>query len=89
MKMPIWYALGLWILWMLQFILLRPKQKSTPIKTVPNFRWGIVLQIFGHWAILLPGLKFWAQPISPWRIAAGAVFGLVGIWLASSGIRHL
>jgi len=53
MKTPIWYVLGLWILWMLQFILFRPKQKSTPIKTAPNFRWGIVLQILGHWAILL------------------------------------
>ena len=89
MKTPIWYVLGLWILWMLQFILFRPKQKSTPIKIAPNFRWGIVLQILGQWAILLPAVKFRAQPIAPWRIAAGIVFGLVGIWLASSGIRHL
>ena len=89
MKTPMWYVLGLWILWMLQFILFRPKQRSTPIKTAPNFRWGIVLQMLGNWAILLPAVKFWAQPIAPWRIAAGCVFGLVGIWLASSGIRHL
>ena len=89
MKTPIWYVFGLWILWMLQFILFRPKQKSAPIKTAPNFRWGIVLQVLGNWAIFLPAVKFWAQPIPPWRIAAGAVFGLVGIWLASSGIRHL
>jgi len=74
---------------MLQFILFRPKQISTPIKTAPNFRWGIILQILGYWAILLPAMKSWAQPIPPWRIAAGTIFGLVGIWLASSGIRHL
>ena len=58
-------------------------------KDCTEFPLGIVLQILGQWAIVLPAVKFWAQPISPWRIAAGAVFGLVGIWLASSGIRHL
>jgi protein-S-isoprenylcysteine O-methyltransferase Ste14 len=88
MTTPIWYVVGLWLLWM-QFILFRPKQKSTTIQTAPNFRWGIVLQILGHWAILLPARQFWAQPIPAWRIAAGAAFGLVGIWLASSAIRHL
>jgi protein-S-isoprenylcysteine O-methyltransferase Ste14 len=89
MKMPIWYMFGFWILWMLQFVLFRPKRKSTPIKTAPNFRWGIGLQILGYWAIFLPARTLWVQPIPLWRILAGVVFGLVGIWLASSGIRHL
>src|SRR6476660_6194585 len=80
MKTPIWYALGLWILWMLPFILFRPKQKGTPIETAPNFRWGIVLQILGHWAIRLPDPKFRRQPIPSWQITGGAGFGLVGIW---------
>ena len=89
MNTPIWYALSLWILWALQFILFRPRQKSTPIKTAPNFRWGIVVQMLGYWAIFLPARQFLAQPIPLWRIAVGAGFGLVGIWLASSAIRHL
>ena len=89
METPIWYVFGLWILWMLQFVLFRPKQKSTPIKTAPNFRWGIVLQALGNWAIFLPARTYWAQPIPLWRIFAGAAFGLFGIWLASSAVRHL
>ena len=89
METPIWYVFGLGTLWMLQFVLFRPKQKSTPIKTAPNFRWGIVLQALGYWAIFLPAQTFWAQPISQWRIVAGTAFGLLGIWLASSGMRHL
>lgn len=89
MNTPIWYALSLLILWALQFILFRPRQKSTPIKTAPNFRWGIVVQMLGYWAIFLPARQFLAQPIPLWRIAVGTGFGLVGIWLASSSIRHL
>ena len=89
MAMPIWYVFGLWILWMLQFVLFRPKQKSTPVKTAPNSRWGIVLQMLGFWAILLPARTFWTEPIPLWRLFAGTAFGLVGIWLASTGIRHL
>ena len=89
MGTPIWYVFVFWILWMLQFVLFRPKQKSTPVKTAPNFRWGIVLQILGNWAIFLPARTFWAQPIPVWRIFAGIAFGLLGIWLASSAIRHL
>ena len=75
MKTPIWYAFGLWILWMLQFILFRPKTKSTPIKTASNFRWGIALQVFGYWAIFLPARTFWGQPIPLWRIFGGIAFG--------------
>jgi protein-S-isoprenylcysteine O-methyltransferase Ste14 len=89
METPIWYVFGLWIPWMLQFVLFRPKQKSTPIKIAPNFRWGIVLQALGNWAIFLPARTLWAQPIPVWRIFGGVAFGLVGIWLASSGVRHL
>jgi protein-S-isoprenylcysteine O-methyltransferase Ste14 len=89
MAMPIWYVFGLWILWMLQFVLFRPKQKSTPVKTAPNSRWGIVLQILGYWAIFLPARTLWTEPIPVWRLCAGTAFGLVGIWLASAGIRHL
>jgi protein-S-isoprenylcysteine O-methyltransferase Ste14 len=89
MKTPISYVFGLWILWMLQFILFRPKRKSTPQKIAPNFRWGIALQILGQWMILLPVMKYGSQPIPAWRIEAGTAFGLVGICLASSGIRHL
>jgi protein-S-isoprenylcysteine O-methyltransferase Ste14 len=89
MTMPVWYMFGLWILWILQFVLFRPKRKSTPIEIAPNFRWGIGLQILGYWAILLPARTLWAVPIPLWRILAGVAFGLVGIWLASSGVRHL
>jgi protein-S-isoprenylcysteine O-methyltransferase Ste14 len=89
MKTPISYAFGLWILWMLQFILFWPKRESTPQKIAPNFRWGIALQILGQWMILLPVMKYGAQPIPAWRTATGTVFGLIGICLASSGIRHL
>ena len=66
-----------------------PDKKSTAIKTSPNFRWGIVLQVLGYWAILLPARKSWGQPVSLWRISAAVAFGLGGIWLASSGVRHL
>jgi protein-S-isoprenylcysteine O-methyltransferase Ste14 len=89
MNTPIWYVCGLWILWMLQFILFRPKTKGTPVKTAPNFRWGIVLQAFGYWAIFLPAQRYWVQPIALWRIFGGVAFGLAGICLASSAIRHL
>ena len=89
MTTPIWYMFGLWLLWILQFILFRPKQKSTTIKTAPNFRWGIVLQMLGNCAIFLPAVRSWAQPIAVSRISAGVVFGLVGVCLASTAIRHL
>jgi protein-S-isoprenylcysteine O-methyltransferase Ste14 len=89
MKTPIWYVFGLLSLWMLQFVLFRSKQKSRPIRTAPNFRWGIVLQALGYWMIFLPARTYWLQPIPLWRIFAGVAFGLAGIWLASSAIRHL
>ena len=88
MKMPIWYVFGLLSLWIL-LVLFRSKQKSKPIRIAPNFRWGIVLQAFGYWMIYLPARAYWLQPIPLWRIFAGVVFGLAGIWLASSAIRHL
>ena len=89
MAMPIWYVWGLWILWILQFVIFRPKQKSTPVKTAPNFRWGIVLQVFGYWLIFLPARKLWTVPVPLWRLVGGIAFGLVGICLASTAVRHL
>jgi protein-S-isoprenylcysteine O-methyltransferase Ste14 len=89
MAIPIWYVFGLWILWILQFVLFRPKQKRTPVTTAPNARWGIALQTLGYWAIYLPAGPIWTKPISAWRLSAGIAFGLFGIWLASAGIRHL
>lgn len=86
---PIGYLFGLWFLWILGFVLFRPKQKSTPVQTAPKARWGIVLQSLGYWAIYIPASRSFADPIPVWRICAGIVFGLVGIWLAASGVRHL
>ena len=89
MTVPIWYVFGLWIVWILQFALFRPKEKGTPVKMAPQARWGIFLQALGYWAIYLPARMLWAQPVPLWRLAPGIAFGLVGIWLASAGIRHL
>jgi protein-S-isoprenylcysteine O-methyltransferase Ste14 len=89
MAMPIWFVSGLWILWMLQFALFLPKQRGTAVKSAPRSRWGIVLQVLGYWAILLPARMHWTEPISVWRMVAGSAFGLLGIWLASAGVRHL
>jgi protein-S-isoprenylcysteine O-methyltransferase Ste14 len=89
MLMPIWFVAGLWILWILQFVFFRPKEKRTPVQTVPAARWGMVLQTIGYWAIFIPAGKFMLEPIQAWRLFAGIAFGLAGIWLASAGIRHL
>ena len=89
MTIPIWYVFGLWIPWVLPFVLFRPKRKSTPVKTAPNARWGIVLQTLGYWAIYLPARKAWTEPVPAGRLFAGIAFGLVGIWLVSTAIRHL
>ncbi len=89
MSIPIYYVVGLWLLWMLQFVLFRPKQKSAPVKKAPNAYWGLVLQIIGGWFVVLPARTHWTEPIALWRICAGMAFGLVGIWLLSTGIRHL
>ena len=89
MAIPIWYVLGLWILWILQFILFRPKHKSASVKIAPKARWGIGLQALGYWAIYLPARRSWTEPVPLWRLFAGIALGLVGIWLASAGVRHL
>ena len=89
MAMPVWYVFGLWIAWMLQFVLFRVKEKGTPAKTAPNSRWGMLVQVLGNWAIFLPARNIAERANTLWRIVAGAVFGLVGIWLASTGVRHL
>jgi protein-S-isoprenylcysteine O-methyltransferase Ste14 len=89
MTIPVWYVFGLWAAWVMQFVLFRPKQKSTPIKTAPQARWGIVFQALGYWAIYIPARSLWGEPVAIWRLAAGTAFGLVGIWLASAGVRHL
>src|SRR5579863_7294727 len=89
MTMPVWYLFGLWTLWMLQFVVFRAKGKATAVKTAPKSRWGMVLQMLGNWAIFLPAIRVLTEPIPIWRLLAGTVFGLVGIWLASAGIRHL
>ena len=89
MTMPVWYVFGLWIAWMLQFVLFRAKKRGTPAKIAPNSRWGMILQVFGYWAIFLPARASLVEPLAIWRLVAGTAFGLVGIWLASAGVRHL
>ena len=89
MTIPVWYVFGLWAAWVVQFVLFRPKEKSTPVKTAPEARWGIVLQALGYWAIYIPSRSLWGEPVAIWRLAAGTAFGLVGIWLVSAGVRHL
>jgi len=89
MSIPLYYFVGLGLLWILQFILFRPKQKSTPVKKAPNAYWGLVLQMSGYWFVLLPARTHWSEPVALWKICAGTACGLVGIWLASAGIRHL
>lgn len=101
MTMPVLYVFGLLIAWMLQFALFRTKPRGTPAKIAPNSRWGMILQVFGYWAIFLParvsmGVRtdnwVWLtkmEPVAIWRLVAGTAFGLVGIWLASAGVRHL
>src|SRR5215831_2277542 len=89
MRIPIWYFWGLLVLWILQFVLFRPKQKRALVKTAPAWRWGVALQMLGYAAILHPPVRSWFLPIVLWRIVAGAFFGLVGIGLASNAIRHL
>ena len=61
-------------------------KKSTPVKTAPNFRWGIVLQVFGYWLIFLPARKLWTVPVPLWRLV-GDCFA-AGI-LPLYGCRHL
>jgi protein-S-isoprenylcysteine O-methyltransferase Ste14 len=89
MTMPVWYMFGLWIMWMLQFVLFRAKQRGAPAKIARNSRWGMILQLFGYWTIFLPARTSLMEPLPIWRLIAGTAFGLVGIWLASTGIRHL
>src|SRR5262252_9047488 len=89
MTMPVWYVFGLWTLWILQFVLFRPKERATAVKTAPKSRWGIALQVLGNWAIFLPARTVLMEPIPIWRLFSGTIFGLVGIWLASAAIRKL
>ena len=89
MANPVWYVAVLWILWILQFVLFRPKEKQTSVQTAPNARWGIALQTLGYWAIFIPAAKTWPEPVAAWRLVVGVAFGALGIWLASAGIRHL
>src|SRR3954454_7534604 len=89
MTRPVWYVFGLGVVWMLQFVLLRAKERGTPAKTAPNSRWGIVVQMLSSWAIFLPEQRSPIQAVETWRFVTGIAFGLVGIWLASTGVRHL
>lgn len=87
--MPAFYFIGLMGLWMLQFLVFGTRQKSTPVRTAPSSRLGMVLQGLGYWAIFFPARRAWTDPIPAWRLVAAIVFGLLGIWLASTGVRHL
>ena len=89
MLIPVYYFFGLLLLWMLPFILFRPRQKSKLVQVAPNFRWGIVLQVVGYWLLILPARTIWLEPIPPWRFCGGIAAGLLAIVLASAGIRHL
>ena len=89
MLIPVYYFFGLSLLWMLPFILFRPRQKGKLVQAAPNFRWGIVLQVIAYWLVLLPARTIWLEPIPLWRICGGIAAGLFGIVLASAGIRHL
>src|SRR5262249_33716693 len=87
--MPVLYFFVLSSLWMLQFLLFRTRPTSTPVKTAPISRLGMLFQAFGYWAIFFPARTSWREPISAWRIVAATAFGLLGICLASTGVRHL
>ena len=89
MLIPIYYFFGLLLLWILPFILFRPRQQEKSVQTAPNARWGMVLQAFGYWLVLLPARTIWLEPIPLWRICGGIAAGLFAIFLASAGIRHL
>src|SRR3954451_13916514 len=89
MTRPVWYVFGLGVVWILQFVLFRAKESGTPAKTAPNSRWGIILQVLGSWAVFLPARTALIEPLAIWRLCSGIVFGLVRIWLASTGVRHL
>ena len=81
--MPVLYFFGLSSLWMLQFLLFRTRHTSTPVKTAPISRLGMLFQVFGYWAIFIPARTSWTEPIAAWRIVAATAFGLLGSWLAS------
>lgn len=89
MLVPIYYAFGLYLLWLLPFVLFRPRQKSKSVQTAPNALWGIALQVIGYWFVVLPARTVWLQSLPLWRICVGVGAGLLGIVLASAGIRHL
>ena len=89
MLIPVYYFFGLFLLWMLPFILFRPRQKGKVVQAAPNFRWGIVLQVVGYWLVILPARTIWLEPIPLWRFCGGIAAGLCGIVLATAGIRHL
>ncbi len=89
MLIPVYYFIGLSLLWMLPFILFRPGQKGKLVQAAPNSRWGIVLQVLGNCLLLLPARTIWLEPIPLWRLCGGIAAGLIGIVLATAGIRHL
>ena len=87
--MPVLYFFGLMSLWILQFLLFRTRQKSTPVKSAPISRWGMLFQFLGYWAVFFPARTAWTDPIPAWRLVVAIAFGVLGIWLASTGVRHL
>ena len=87
--MPILYFFGLMSLWMLQFLLFRTRQKSTPVKSAPISRWGMLLQAVGYWTILFSARTAWTVRIAGWRLVMAIACGVLGIWLASTAVRHL
>src|SRR5690242_18996819 len=87
--MPVLYFVGLLGLWILQFLLFRTRRKSTPVKTASVSRWGMLFQFLGYWVIFFPARTAWTDPIPAWRLVVAIAFGLLGIWLASTGVRHL
>ena len=75
----------LWIAWVLLFLpkVMAPREKA------------VVRDASARWGMIVEGVAFgimWSVPsfeVSPWRVAIGIIFGIVGLSTTGLAIRHL
>jgi protein-S-isoprenylcysteine O-methyltransferase Ste14 len=80
---------GAWIVWLLPFLLFRPRNQQKAVQVKPAARVGMILQSIGFFLVYLHTGEEWSAPLAPWRAALGIVFAGIAIAVAWQAIRVL
>ena len=88
MKLYVYLIVGFaWAIWLLPFLIDRPREKTKPTAHDRRARWGILLQIIGY-SLLWQG-EFWLRAPELWRLVLSIVLFSLASLLSWTAVRAL